>query len=254
MIDLDGVLVHEGDLIPGSDTFVGRLRETETPFLILTNNSLYTAREHQARLALSGLDVPLASIWTSAMSTARFLRNQRPRGSAYVVGEAGLTSALEEIGYQMSDREPDYVVLGEIRTYSFEVVTTAIRLIAGGARFVTTNPDVTGASPGGLFPGTGAVAALLREATGVRPYSLGKPNPLMMRQGLRALDSHSETTVMVGDRMDTDIVAGLEAGMRTVLVLTGVTSLADVDRYPYRPTRIVASLAELAEEVVSGWQ
>ena len=254
MLDLDGVLVYEGDAIPGADTFIARLRETQTPFLVLTNNSMYTPRDLQARLHASGLDVPESAIWTSAIATVRFLHSQRPGGSAYVVGEAGLTIALEQIGYRVTDQDPDYVVLGETRTYNFEALTTAIRLVNRGSRLVATNLDVTGASPEGLFPGTGPVAALVTAATGVAAYSLGKPNPLMMREGLRALGSHSETTVMVGDRMDTDIVAGLEAGMRTVLVLTGVTQMADVEHHPYRPTRVVASLGDLAAEVAPALQ
>ena len=169
MTDMDGVLVHEGRLIPGADAFVSRLRETGTPFLVLTNNSIYTPRDLQFRLRSSGIDLPVESIWTSALATAAFLDDQRPQGSAYVVGEAGLTTALHEIGYVLTDNAPDYVVLGETRTYSFEAVTTAIRLIRAGARFVATNPDPTGPSSDGVLPATGAVAALMSRATGVEP-------------------------------------------------------------------------------------
>ena len=249
MTDMDGVLVHEGRLIPGADAFVARLRETGRPFLILTNNSIYTPRDLQFRLRATGIDLPVESIWTSALATASFLDDQRPEGSAYVVGEAGLTTALHDIGYVLTDNAPDYVVLGETRTYSFEAVTTAIRLILGGARFVATNPDPTGPSGDGILPATGAVAALMTRATGVDPYYVGKPNPLMMRAALNRLQAHSETTVMVGDRMDTDIVAGLEAGMRTVLVLTGIVGAGEVDRFPYRPHRVVASIADLVDEI-----
>jgi NagD protein len=249
MTDMDGVLVHEGRMIPGADAFIDGLRATDRPFLVLTNNSIYTQRDLQFRLHHSGIDVPVESIWTSALATAAFLADQRPDGSAYVIGEAGLTTALHEIGYILTATDPDYVVLGETRTYSFEAVTTAIRLIKAGARFVATNPDPTGPSDDGILPATGAVAALMTRATGVDPYFVGKPNPLMMRAALNRLQAHSETTTMIGDRMDTDIVAGLEAGMRTVLVLTGITQATDVDRYPYRPNRIVTSIADLIDEL-----
>ncbi|MCW0215820.1 MAG: HAD-IIA family hydrolase [Pseudonocardia sp.] len=249
MTDMDGVLVHEGKLIPGADTFIERLRETATPFLVLTNNSIYTPRDLQFRLRHTGIDLPVESIWTSALATAAFLDSQRPQGSAYVVGEAGLTTALHDIGYILTDSAPDYVVLGETRTYSFEAVTTAIRLVDKGARFVATNPDPTGPSSEGLLPATGSVAALISRATGVDPYFVGKPNPLMMRAALNRLEAHSETTAMIGDRMDTDIVAGLEAGLRTVLVLSGIMKADDVDRYPFRPSRVVSSVAELVQEI-----
>jgi NagD protein len=165
------------------------------------------------------------------------------------VGEAGLTNALHDIGYVMTDRNPDYVVLGETRTYSFEAITKAIRLIEAGARFIATNPDVSGPSPAGSLPATGSVAALISTATGRSPYFIGKPNPLMMRSALNRLEAHSETTVMVGDRMDTDIISGLEAGLRTVLVTTGSTRREDIERFPYRPTRVVDSIADLVELV-----
>lgn len=249
MTDMDGVLVHEGRLIPGADAFVSRLRETGKPFMVLTNNSMFTQRDLQFRLSSSGIHLPAGSIWTSALATATFLDDQRPQGSAYVVGEAGLTTALHEIGYVLTDNAPDYVVLGETRTYSFTAVTRAIRLIRAGARFVATNPDPTGPSSDGLLPATGAVAALMTRATGVEPYYVGKPNPLMMRAALNRLSAHSETTVMIGDRMDTDIVAGLEAGMRTILVLTGITQAEEIDRFPYRSHRVVSSIADLVDEV-----
>ncbi|WP_214405004.1 HAD-IIA family hydrolase [Pseudonocardia lacus] len=246
---MDGVLVHEGRMIPGADAFVARLREKGTPFLVLTNNSIYTPRDLQFRLRSSGIEVPEEAIWTSALATAAFLADQRPGGSAYVIGEAGLTTALHDIGYVLTDNAPDYVVLGETRTYSFTAVTTAIRLIRAGARFVATNPDSTGPSAEGVLPATGAVAALMTRASGVEPYFVGKPNPLMMRAALNRLQAHSESTVMIGDRMDTDVVAGLEAGMRTVLVLTGIMRAEDIDRFPYRPSRVVTSIADLVDEV-----
>jgi NagD protein len=249
LMDMDGVLVREEEPIPGAELFLARLHELGTPFLLLTNNSIYTRRDLVARLAAAGLDVPEEAIWTSALATARFLEDQRPQGSAYVIGEAGLTTALHDAGYTLTERAPDYVVLGETRTYSFERITRAIRLIGDGARFIATNPDATGPSGEGPVPATGSVAALISRATGVEPYFVGKPNPLMMRSALNAIDAHSETTVMIGDRMDTDIVSGLEAGMETVLVLTGVTTREDAERHPYRASRIVDSVADLIDSL-----
>ncbi|URM91271.1 HAD-IIA family hydrolase [Streptomyces sp. MRC013] len=249
LTDMDGVLIHEGVPIPGADAFVRRLRDRGRPFLVLTNNSTYTARDLHARLSRMGLDVPVENIWTSALATARFLDDQRPDGTAYVIGEAGLTTALHDIGYVLTDHDPDYVVLGETRTYGFEALTKAIRLIHGGARFICTNPDETGPSAEGPLPAAGSVAALITKATGRDPYFAGKPNPLMMRTGLNAIGAHSETSAMIGDRMDTDVLAGLEAGMETFLVLTGVTAPADVDRHPFRPSAVVDSIADLVDRV-----
>ena len=249
LMDMDGVLVHEETAIPGADRFLAALRESGTPFLVLTNNSIYTRRDLAARLRASGLDVPEEAIWTSALATARFLEEQRPGGSAFVIGEAGLTTALHAAGYTLTDRDADYVVLGETRTYSFERITRAIRLITEGARFIATNPDATGPSPDGPLPATGSVAALISRATGAEPYYVGKPNPLMMRSALNAIEAHSETTAMIGDRMDTDVVSGLEAGLHTILVLTGLTTLQDAERFPYRASRIVDSVGDLVDEV-----
>jgi len=248
-MDMDGVLVHQEQLIPGADRFIQRLEQTGHRFLVLTNNSIYTPRDLAARLALTGLQVPEEAIWTSALATARFLDQQRPQGTAFVIGEAGLTTALHQVGYVLSEQAPDYVVLGETRTYSLEAITRAIRLIGAGARFIATNPDPTGPSPDGPQPATGAVAALISKATGVRPYFVGKPNPLMMREALRAIDAHSESTVMIGDRMDTDIVAGMEAGLQTILVLSGITTRQEAERFPFLPSRIVDSVADLVEEI-----
>lgn len=245
LMDMDGVLVRGAQLIPGADEFIGRLRAANKPFLILTNNSLYTPRDLQARLALSGLHVSADELYTSALATAQFLHRQTPDGSAYVIGEAGLTTALHDIGYILTETRPDYVVLGETLSYSFVRLTQAIRLIRDGARFIATNPDAIGPTEAGIIPATGAVAALVYEATGVKPYYVGKPNPLMMRSALRRLNGHSETSMMIGDRMDTDIIAGTEAGMATTLVLTGVTQREAVARFPYRPTYIVESVADI---------
>jgi NagD protein len=251
LMDMDGVLVREEHPIPGAAAFLSRLRERGLPFLVLTNNSMYTRRDLSARLAANGLEVPEQAIWTSALATADFLQSQRPEGTAFAIGEAGLTTALHEVGYTLTDRDPDYVVLGETRTYSFERIAHAIRLIVGGARFIATNPDPTGPTPDGPLPATGSVAALISRASGVAPYFVGKPNPLMMRSALNAIDAHSETTAMVGDRMDTDVVSGLEAGMHTVLVLTGSTRREEAEAFPYRPSRIVDSIADLVDELAS---
>jgi NagD protein len=251
-MDMDGVLVHEEQAIRGADRFIKSLTSAGLPFLVLTNNSIYTPRDLSARLLRSGIDLPPERIWTSALATAQFLNIQRPEGTAYVIGEAGLTTALHEIGYTLTERDPDYVILGETRTYSFEAITRAIRLIAAGAKFIATNPDPTGPSTEGLLPATGAVAAMITRAIGVVPYFVGKPNPLMMRSALREIGAHSETTVMIGDRMDTDIIAGLEAGLETVLVLTGISTIEDADRFAYRPSRIVESIAELEVDLGLG--
>src|SRR5690606_4386803 len=245
LTDMDGVLVREGRAIPGAPEFVARLRASGKPFLVLTNNSMYTPRDLRARLARAGFDVPEEFIWTSALATAQFLHDQRPGGSAYVIGEAGLTTALHSAGYVLTDLEPDYVVLGETRTYSFEQITRAIRLIEGGARFIATNPDPVGPSAEGSLPACGSVAAMLSKATGVQPYFVGKPNPMMMRSALNAIGGHSESTAMIGDRMDTDVVSGMEAGLYTILVLTGVTTKAEIDRFPFRPSLTVESIADL---------
>jgi NagD protein len=245
LMDMDGVLVREEQAIPGANEFLTRLREFGMPFLVLTNNSMYSQRDLAARLARTGLEVPEESIWTSALATAQFLDDQRPGGTAFVIGESGLTTALHAQGYTMSETEPDYVVLGETRTYSFERITRAIRLIAAGSRFIATNPDNVGPTPDGPLPATGSVAALISRATGVDPYYVGKPNPLMMRSALNAIQAHSESTAMIGDRMDTDVVSGLEAGLETILVLTGVTTPGEAERYSYRPSKIVGSVAEL---------
>lgn len=244
-MDMDGVLVHEEHLIPGADKLIEELRAKDIQFLVLTNNSIYTRRDLRARLQRTGLDLPESAIWTSALATAKFLDSQRPDGSAFVIGEAGLTTALHDIGYVLTDRDPDYVVLGETRTYSFTAITTAIRLVEQGARFIATNPDATGPSREGSLPATGSVAALIEKATGHAPYFVGKPNPLMMRSALNSLGAHSEQTLMIGDRMDTDVRSGLEAGLHTILVLSGISTADTAERFPYRPGRVIESVADL---------
>ena len=242
---MDGVILRGTTLIPGAADFIQKLRAQSIPFLIFTNNSEYTPRDLQVRLSYMGLEVTPENIFTSALATAQFLYSQHPAGRAFAIGESGLTTALHDIGYILTDQEPDYVVLGETTTYSFERITRAVRMISAGARFIATNPDVMGPGEGGIVPATGAVAALISAATGIQPYFVGKPNPLMMRMALRAINAHSEDSAIIGDRMDTDIVSGTESGLRTILVLTGVTLREQVERFPYRPTWIRESIAEV---------
>lgn len=248
LTDMDGVLVSEQQALPGAAELIKQWTDTETPFLVLTNNSIYTARDLSARLRSRGLDVPEHRIWTSALATADFLRNQASGGSAFVVGEAGLTTALHEAGFIMTEHNPDFVVVGETHTYSFEAITKAIRLIAAGARFISTNPDSTGPSPEGILPATGAIASLITKATGSEPYVVGKPNPMMFRSALNKIGAHSKNTAMIGDRMDTDIMAGMEAGLHTVLVLSGISSRRDIAKYPFRPERVIDGVFELVQD------
>jgi len=245
LTDMDGVLVHENRPIPGAAELLAQWRDTGTPFLVLTNNPIFTPRDLSARLARSGLDVPEDRIWTSALATAEFLHSQLPGATAFVIGEAGLTTALHEAGIIMTETQPDYVVVGETRQYSFEAITKAIRFINEGARFIITNPDATGPTPHGVVPATGSFAALITHATGKRPYVVGKPNPMMFRSALNRIGAHSENTGMIGDRMDTDVVAGIEAGLHTVLVLTGISDPTEIERYPFRPDEVVGSVADL---------
>ncbi len=244
---MDGVLVHEGHALPGAGDVIKQWQAAGQRFLVLTNNSIYTPRDLSARLRATGLNIPEESIWTSALATADFLRSQKPKGSAFVIGEAGLTTALHEVGYIQTDVDPDYVVLGESRTFSFETLTKAIRLINNGSRFIATNPDATGPSADGVLPATGSVAALITKATGREPYIVGKPNPMMFRSAMNKINAHSESTGMIGDRMDTDVVAGIEAGLHTVLVLTGIADDAEISKYPFRPNEILNSIADLLD-------
>jgi NagD protein len=245
LTDMDGVLVHENHPVPGAAELLQQWRDEGKPYLVLTNNSIFTPRDLSARLRASGLEVPEDRIWTSALATADFLAAQMPGGSAFVIGEAGITTALHEAGFIMTETNPDYVVMGETRNYSFEAITKAIRLINAGSRFIITNPDATGPSADGPLPATGAVAALITKATGREPYVVGKPNPMMFRSAMNKIGAHSENTGMIGDRMDTDIVAGIEAGLHTILVLTGISDEAEISRYPFRPDEILDSVADL---------
>ncbi|MHB1294138.1 MAG: HAD-IIA family hydrolase [Anaerolineae bacterium] len=245
LIDMDGVLIKGGTMIPGADAFLARLEERQAKYLVLTNNPMYTPGDLAHRLQGIGLQVSADHIFTSAMATARFLHAQRPHGTAYVIGESGLTEAIHAVGYVITDQAPDYVVLGETRSYNLAMITRAIRLVVAGAQFIATNPDPTGPGEGGIEPACGAMAALIERATGRSPFFVGKPNPLMMRNALNYLGVHSENTVMIGDRMDTDVIAGVESGMETILVLSGVTRREEVDHYPFRPSHILSSVADI---------
>lgn len=245
LTDKDGVLVHGDRAIPGARELIDHWTTHGQRYLVLTNDSIQTPRDLAARLQRAGLDVPEENIWTSAMATAAFLENQNGAKTAYVLGEAGLTTAIHEAGFVLTDMDPEFVVLGETRGMSFEQATRAIRLILAGARFIATNPDVSGPSSDGMVPATGAFAAMITAATGRRPYIVGKPNPMMFRSAMNRINAHSETTGMIGDTMSTDIVAGMEAGLHTVLVLTGSTRADEIDSFPYRPSRVLDSVADL---------
>jgi len=245
LIDMDGVLVRGHAPIAGAAEFIGRLREGGFKFMVLTNNPLYTTRDLSYRLRATGLDIEPERIYTSAMATAQFLHLQKPEGTAYVVGESGLTHAIHDAGYVITDRDPDYVVLGETHAYSIDQITVAIRLVAAGAHFIATNPDKSGPSEHGIVPACGAMAALVEQASGRRPLFIGKPNPLMMRLALNHLGVHSENTIMIGDNMETDIIAGVQSGLGTILVLSGITDRHQLREYPFQPTQVVDSVAEI---------
>jgi len=246
IMDMDGVLIEGNRMIPGADKFLKKLIDQKRKFLLLTNNPVYTPRDLAHKLQAIGLDIREEQIFTSALATASFLHRQRPDGKAFVLGESGLTEAIHDIGYVITDINPDYVVLGETLAYNFQMIKKAIRLIHDyGARFIATNPDPSGPSEGGIVPACGAMAALIEEASGISPFFVGKPNALMMRTALNYLDVHSENTIMIGDRMDTDIVAGVTSGMETILVLSGVTKEESIDKFPYLPSHVKKSVADI---------
>jgi NagD protein len=245
ILDMDGVIYRGNQLIPGAREFVERLQQGGHPFLFLTNNSKNTPRDFQRKLERMDLNVSEEHFFTSAMATAAFLHSQKPDGSAFVIGEAGLSHALYEVGYSITEVDPDYVVLGDTPYYDYAKMVRAVRLVLGGARFIATNPDVSGPEEEGIMPACGALAAPIERVTGREAYYVGKPNPLMMREALRRLDAHSEDSVMIGDRMDTDVLSGLGAGMKTVLLLTGVTSREELARFSYQPHQVVESLSDL---------
>ncbi|MGH3733456.1 MAG: HAD-IIA family hydrolase [Acidimicrobiales bacterium] len=249
LCDMDGVLINDNQMVPGADRFVDQLRASEREFLVLTNNALFTPAQLQERLSSLGVHVRENQLWTSALATAQFIHDQQPKGRAFVIGETSLHEAVSNVGYVEDATNPDYVVLGETWNYSFDEITKAIRLIDDGCKFVATNPETNGTTPHGLLPGCGALAALIQSATGVRPYFVGKPNPVMIRDALNILGAHSKSTVMVGDRMDTDVVAGVEAGVETILVLSGFTQPEEIGRYAYQPSRVVNSVADLIDEL-----
>ena len=243
--DMDGVIYHGNMILPGVKEFIKWLQDEKKSYLFLTNNSGYTPRELNQKLQRMGLDVPEEHFYTSALATAAFLADQAPGCSAYVIGEAGLLNALYDVGIVMNDVDPDYVVFGEPDSYHYDQIVKAIRLVENGARLIGTNSDLTGPSESGILPSCRALIAPIELATNKKAYFVGKPNPLMMRTGLRLLGAHSEDTVMIGDRMDTDMVAGIETGLDTVLVFSGVTSKEDIERFPYRPRLVLNGVGEI---------
>ena len=245
LIDMDGVIYRGGHLIPGADRFIIGLRKTGIPFRFLTNNSQRTRRDVATRLQRMGLDVEEEHVYTCAVATARFLAHQKPGGTAFVIGEGGLLTALHENGYAIVDRDPDYVVVGEGRTISFELVEAALKMILGGAKLVATNLDPNCPTESGLRPGCGATVAMLETAGGVKAFSVGKPSPVMLRGARKELGLTTDETIVIGDTMETDILGGVQLGFKTILVLSGGTSRDDLDRYAYRPDKIVDSVADL---------
>ena len=245
--DMDGVIYLGNQLLPGVTEFVHWLNKNNKQFLFLTNSSERSPKELRQKLLRMGLDIGEEHFYTSALATAAFLKKQAPGCTAYVIGAPGLLNALYDVGVTMNDVDPDYVIVGETASYNYEVITKAVRLVLGGARLIATNSDLTGPTEFGIAPACRSLVAPVELATGKKAYFMGKPNPLMMRTGLHLLGVHSEEAAMVGDRMDTDIIAGMESGLATVLVLSGCTSRADVDNYPYRPTYILNGVGEIPE-------
>ncbi len=249
LIDMDGVLYRGPELIPGADRFVRELRDRHIPFRFLTNNSQRTRRDVVARLVRMGLDMEEEHVFTSAMATGRYLAQQKPGGTAYVIGEGGLLTALHSHGYAVVDHEPDYVVVGEGRTFNLEMVEAAVRMIFGGAKLIATNMDPNCPTQNGIRPGCGAMVAMLETATGVKAFSVGKPSPVMMRAARKELGLATDDTTMIGDTMETDILGAVQLGFHSVLVLSGGTKLEDLPKYAYRPEVVVDSLAELADRM-----
>ena len=243
--DMDGVIYHGNQILPGVAEFIEWLHREKKEYLFLTNNSGYTPRELQQKLGRMGLEVSEEHFYTSALATAEFLKRQAPGCSVYAIGEAGLLNALYDAGMTMNDVNPDYVVIGEGKFYSLDTLTKATNLVMRGAKLIGANTDVSGPIEGGISPACGALVAPIELATGKRAYFCGKPNPLMMRTGLRMLGCHSHEAVIVGDRMDTDIIAGLESGADTVLVLSGVSTRETIKTYAYQPTVILDGVGEI---------
>ncbi|MGI6006752.1 MAG: HAD-IIA family hydrolase [Ruminococcus sp.] len=245
--DMDGVIYHGNILLPGVHEFVNWLYEKNKRFLFLTNSSERSPKELQQKLARMGLDVDENHFYTSALATANFLKTQSPGCSAYVIGAPGLLNALYDAGITINDVNPDYVVIGETRNYNYENILHAVKLIEKGARLIGTNTDLTGPSETGIVPACRALISPIELTTGKSAYFVGKPNPLMMRTGLRMLGVHSEEAAIIGDRMDTDIIAGVESGLDTALVLSGVTSREEVSQYPYRPRLILNGVMDIPD-------
>jgi NagD protein len=245
--DMDGVIYHGDRLIPGGDRLVEWLERSNKKYLFVTNSSQRSPRELSQKLDRLGVQVAEEHFYTSAMATAAFLQSQCSHGSAYVIGEPALTHALYDAGFAMNDSKPDYVVVGETSTYTYDRICKAVSLVSKGARLIGTNPDTTGPVENGIVPATGALMAPIEMATGVKAYYVGKPNPVMMRTALQKVECRREDTIIIGDRMDTDIVAGIEAGIETVLVLTGVTTEDGINQFAYRPSLMLASIAEIPE-------
>jgi NagD protein len=249
LIDMDGVLYRGKRLIAGADQFIRELRRRDIPFRLLTNNSQRTRRDIVAKLDRIGIHVRDEHVFTSAMATARFLAQEKPGGTAFVIGEGGLLNALHQNGYAIVDADPDYVVVGEGRTFSLELIEAATRMILKGARFIATNPDPNCPTEDGLRPGCGAIVAMLETATGRKAFSVGKPSPVMMRAARKELNLSTDQTTMVGDMMETDILGGVQLGFHTILVLSGGTKREDLERYAYRPKLVVDSLAEVLQRM-----
>jgi NagD protein len=252
LIDMDGVIYRGSELIPGADRFVRELLDLDLPFFFLTNNSQRTRRDVVAKLRRLGIEVGESHIFTCAMATARFLAAQKPGGTAYVIGEGGLLHALHQNGYAIVDHEPDYVVVGEGRAVTYEMVETAVRMVLGGAKLIATNLDPNCPTQAGLRPGCGAIVAMLETATGRRAFSVGKPSAVMMRAARKELGLDASRTTIIGDTMETDILGGVQLGYRTILVLSGGTSRADLDAFAYRPDLVVGSIAELSAAELAG--
>lgn len=245
LIDMDGVIYRGGHLIPGADRFINELLRTDTPFRFLTNNSQRNRRDVATRLQRLGIHVGEEHVYTCAMATARFLAHQKPGGTAFVIGEGGLLTALHENGYAIVDKDPDYVVVGEGRTISFEMVEAALKMVLAGAKLVATNLDPNCPTESGLRPGCGSTVAMLETASGVKAFSVGKPSPVMLRGARKDLGLTTDQTVVIGDTMETDILGGVQLGFKTILVLSGGTCRDDLDDYAYRPDKVVDSIADL---------
>ena len=245
LCDMDGVIYHGNRLLPGVKEFLQWLRNENKKFLFVTNSSDSSPKELQQKLARLGIDVEEDHFYTSALATGSFLKSQAPGGSAYVIGEAGLINAMYNAGFSMNDIDPDYVVVGESHSYNFDTLVKAVNLVMGGAKLIGTEPDVSGPIDGGIMPGAGALISPIELATGRKAYFIGKPNPLMMRHALKKLGARREETIIIGDRMDTDIIAGIESGIKTVLVLSGVTSETDISRFAFRPHYVLNGVCDI---------